>query len=48
MQVRDVKEKNGDEERKKEKPKAHAPSHTKIRSIGKLILTSSDVVVLEC
>ncbi|KAA8586072.1 hypothetical protein FQN60_007641 [Etheostoma spectabile] len=29
-----VKEKSGDEEKKKEKPKAHAPSHTKIRSIG--------------
>lgn len=34
--MRDVKEKSGEEERKKEKPKAHAPSHTKIRSIGKL------------
>lgn len=32
--VRDVKEKTGDEEKKKEKPKAHAPSHAKIRSIG--------------
>ncbi|KAM9306565.1 LOW QUALITY PROTEIN: serine/threonine-protein phosphatase 1 regulatory subunit 10 [Pholidichthys leucotaenia] len=32
--VRDVKEKSGDEEKKKEKPKAHAPSHAKIRSIG--------------
>uniref|UniRef100_A0A669CMP8 Serine/threonine-protein phosphatase 1 regulatory subunit 10 n=1 Tax=Oreochromis niloticus TaxID=8128 RepID=A0A669CMP8_ORENI len=32
--VRDMKEKGGDEE-KKDKPKAHAPSHTKIRSIGK-------------
>lgn len=31
--VRDMKEKGGDEE-KKDKPKAHAPSHTKIRSIG--------------
>lgn len=35
MLVRDVKEKLGEEEKKKEKPKAHAPSHTKIRSIGK-------------
>lgn len=34
MPVRDMKEKGGDEE-KKDKPKAHAPSHTKIRSIGK-------------
>ncbi|XP_029022076.1 serine/threonine-protein phosphatase 1 regulatory subunit 10 [Betta splendens] len=34
VSVRDVKEKSGDEERKKEKPKAHAPSHAKIRSIG--------------
>uniref|UniRef100_A0A4W6CYP7 Serine/threonine-protein phosphatase 1 regulatory subunit 10 n=1 Tax=Lates calcarifer TaxID=8187 RepID=A0A4W6CYP7_LATCA len=34
LPVRDVKEKSGDEEKKKEKPKAHAPSHTKIRSIG--------------
>ncbi|KAK9526395.1 hypothetical protein VZT92_015096 [Zoarces viviparus] len=32
--VRDVKEKSADEEKKKEKPKAHAPSHAKIRSIG--------------
>uniref|UniRef100_A0A7N6AGA6 C3H1-type domain-containing protein n=1 Tax=Anabas testudineus TaxID=64144 RepID=A0A7N6AGA6_ANATE len=32
--VREVKEKSGDEEKKKEKPKAHAPSHAKIRSIG--------------
>lgn len=32
--VRDLKEKGVDEE-KKDKPKAHAPSHTKIRSIGK-------------
>uniref|UniRef100_A0AAQ5Z3W2 Serine/threonine-protein phosphatase 1 regulatory subunit 10 n=1 Tax=Amphiprion ocellaris TaxID=80972 RepID=A0AAQ5Z3W2_AMPOC len=32
--VRDVKEKSVEEEKKKEKPKAHAPSHTKIRSIG--------------
>ncbi|XP_038141827.1 serine/threonine-protein phosphatase 1 regulatory subunit 10 isoform X1 [Cyprinodon tularosa] len=32
--VRDVKEKSGDEGRKKEKSKAHAPSHAKIRSIG--------------
>lgn len=34
MPVRNVKERSGDEEKKKEKPKAHAPSHTKIRSIG--------------
>lgn len=34
--VREVKEKSGDEEKKKEKPKAHAPSHAKIRSIGNL------------
>ena len=34
MPVPGVKEKSGDEEKKKEKPKAHAPSHTKIRSIG--------------
>lgn len=32
--VRDMKEKGGEEE-KKDKPKAHAPSHAKIRSIGK-------------
>lgn len=32
--VPNVKEKNGDEEKKKGKPKAHAPSHAKIRSIG--------------
>ncbi|XP_053189714.1 serine/threonine-protein phosphatase 1 regulatory subunit 10 [Scomber japonicus] len=32
--LRDVKEKIGEEEKKKEKPKAHAPSHAKIRSIG--------------
>lgn len=38
MVVRDVKEKSGDEEKKKEKPKAHAPSHTKMRSIGKMNL----------
>ncbi|XP_006803465.1 serine/threonine-protein phosphatase 1 regulatory subunit 10 [Neolamprologus brichardi] len=31
--VRDMKEKGGEEE-KKDKPKAHAPSHAKIRSIG--------------
>lgn len=30
-----VKEKNGEEEKKKGKPKAHAPSHAKIRSIGR-------------
>lgn len=41
--ARDVKEKVIDEEKKKEKPKAHAPSHTKIRSIGNLPLNSSDV-----
>uniref|UniRef100_A0AAQ4RKQ9 Serine/threonine-protein phosphatase 1 regulatory subunit 10 n=1 Tax=Gasterosteus aculeatus aculeatus TaxID=481459 RepID=A0AAQ4RKQ9_GASAC len=34
LPVRDVKEKSGEEEKKKEKPKAHAPSHAKIRSIG--------------
>lgn len=43
MPVRDVKEKSGDEEKKKEKPKAHAPSHAKIRSIGKLNHMSSDL-----
>lgn len=32
--VREVKEKIVEEEKKKEKPKAHAPSHAKIRSIG--------------
>lgn len=32
--VPNVKERNGDEEKKKGKPKAHAPSHAKIRSIG--------------
>lgn len=32
--VRNVKERSGEEEKKKEKPKAHAPSHTKFRSIG--------------
>lgn len=42
--VRDVKEKSIEEEKKKEKPKAHAPSHTKIRSIGNFTLMSSDVV----
>lgn len=36
--VPNVKEKNGDEEKKKGKPKAHAPSHAKIRSIGELSL----------
>lgn len=40
MPVRDVKEKSGDEGRKKEKSKAHAPSHTKIRSIGLEMETS--------
>ncbi|XP_054620754.1 serine/threonine-protein phosphatase 1 regulatory subunit 10 [Dunckerocampus dactyliophorus] len=32
--LRDVKDKSGDEEKKKDKAKAHAPSHAKIRSIG--------------
>ncbi|XP_008330041.2 serine/threonine-protein phosphatase 1 regulatory subunit 10 [Cynoglossus semilaevis] len=32
--LRDIKEKTPDEDKKKDKPKAHAPSHTKIRSIG--------------
>ncbi|XP_075907941.1 serine/threonine-protein phosphatase 1 regulatory subunit 10 isoform X2 [Nelusetta ayraudi] len=32
--VRNVKERPLEEEKKKEKPKAHAPSHTKFRSIG--------------
>ncbi|XP_029299070.1 serine/threonine-protein phosphatase 1 regulatory subunit 10 isoform X2 [Cottoperca gobio] len=32
--LREMKEKTADEEKKKEKPKAHAPSHTKIRSTG--------------
>ncbi|XP_041664641.1 serine/threonine-protein phosphatase 1 regulatory subunit 10 [Cheilinus undulatus] len=32
--VREVKERSSEEEKKKEKPKAHAPSHAKIRSIG--------------
>lgn len=36
--VSNVKEKNSDEEKKKGKPKAHAPSHAKIRSIGKFSL----------
>lgn len=36
-EVKEVKEKIVvEEEKKKEKPKAHAPSHTKIRSIGNL------------
>ena len=35
LPLRDLKEKSGDEDKKKEKPKAYAPSHTKIRSIGK-------------
>ena len=48
MPVRDLKEKGGDEEKKKEKPKAHAPSHAKIRSIGKFNVISSDVVGPEC
>lgn len=38
--VREVKAADGgkaaEEERKREKPKAHAPSHAKIRSIGRL------------
>lgn len=34
--VSNVKEKNGEDEKKKAKPKAHAPSHAKIRSIGEL------------
>lgn len=42
--VRDVKEKVIDEEKKKEKPKAHAPSHTKIRSIGNFPWNSGNVV----
>lgn len=46
--VRDLKEKSGDEEKKKEKPKAHAPSHTKIRSIGNFTLISSDIACPEC
>lgn len=33
--VPNVKEKNGEDEKKKGKPKAHAPSHAKIRSIGR-------------
>lgn len=44
MPVRDVKEKSGDEGRKKEKSKAHAPSHTKIRSIGMLDFSNNDPV----
>lgn len=36
--VSNVKEKNSDEEKKKGKPKAHAPSHAKIRSIGRFSL----------
>lgn len=40
MPVREVKAADGgkaaEEERKREKPKAHAPSHAKIRSIGTL------------
>lgn len=42
--VRNVKERSGDEEKKKEKPKAHAPSHTKIRSIGNSTQTCSGIV----
>lgn len=38
--VPNVKEKIGDDEKKKGKPKAHAPSHAKIRSIGKFKLRS--------
>ncbi|XP_071775253.1 serine/threonine-protein phosphatase 1 regulatory subunit 10 isoform X2 [Centroberyx gerrardi] len=41
--VREVKEKTGDDEKKKEKPKAHAPSHAKIRSIGLEMDTPSPV-----
>ncbi|KAM8884351.1 serine/threonine-protein phosphatase 1 regulatory subunit 10 [Synchiropus picturatus] len=37
--------KSGDEEKKKEKPKAHAPSHTKIRSIGLEMDTPNPVPV---
>lgn len=44
MPLRELKEKAGEEEKKKEKPKAHAPSHAKIRSIGKLNPTSAFVV----
>lgn len=33
-----MKEKNVDDEKKKGKPKAHAPSHAKIRSIGEFSL----------
>lgn len=46
MPVREVKEKIVEEEKKKEKPKAHAPSHAKIRSIGNMM--SSDAVGSEC
>lgn len=51
LPVRDVKEKSGEEEKKKEKPKAHAPSHAKIRSIGKQnrpechVITSSMMLI---
>lgn len=45
MPVRDVKEKSGDEGRKKEKSKAHAPSHTKIRSIGMLDLSNKYIYI---
>lgn len=39
--VKEVKEKVGDEEKKKDKNKAHAPSHAKIRSIGKIHLRTT-------
>ncbi|XP_034016341.1 serine/threonine-protein phosphatase 1 regulatory subunit 10 isoform X2 [Thalassophryne amazonica] len=41
--LREVKEKTGEEEKKREKSKAHAPSHAKIRSIGLEMETSSPV-----
>lgn len=40
--LRDIKEKTPDEDKKKDKPKAHAPSHTKIRSIGKVVVMRSE------
>lgn len=42
MPLRDIKEKTPDEDKKKDKPKAHAPSHTKIRSIGKAVVMRSE------
>lgn len=42
MPLRDLKEKTPDEDKKKDKPKAHAPSHTKIRSIGKVVVMRSE------